>query len=54
MPHFYLVFVQHKNGKHHLQIRLLKLAAVVALAGADVFLLYVVGINNLHALLSTA
>ena len=54
LPLFYLVFVQDKSGKHQMQIRMLKLAAVVALAGADVFLLYVVGINNLHALLSTA
>ena len=52
IPFFYLVFVQSKPGKHEVQIRTLKLATVVALAGADILLFYVVGINNLQALLS--
>ena len=52
IPLFYIVFVDDKRGKHEMQVRMLKLAGVVALAGSDVFLLYVVGINNLQALLS--
>lgn len=52
IPLFYLVFVQDGTGAHQLEIRMLKLAGVVALAGADIFLFYVVGINNLQALLS--
>jgi hypothetical protein len=51
IPLFYLVFVQDGNGEHRLQIRVVKLAALVALAGGDAFLFYIVGINNLHALL---
>lgn len=51
VPLFYLVFVQDKKEEHRIQIRVLKLAGVVALAGADLMLFYVVGINNLHALL---
>jgi len=51
IPLFYIVFVQDKGGKHAMQVRMLKLAAVVALAGADVLLFYVVGINNLQAIL---
>ena len=53
LPLFYLVFVQDKHGKHQLEIRMVKLAVVITLAAADLFLLYVVGINNLHALLAT-
>lgn len=53
IPLFYLVFVQDTKGKHKIQIRTLKLAGVVTLVGADMLLFYVVGINNLHALLST-
>lgn len=52
IPLFYLVFVKTKPGRHEMQIRMLKLAAVVSLAGADILLFYVVGINNLQALLS--
>ncbi len=52
LPLFYLVFVQDRREKHQLQLRIVKLAAVIALAAADLFLLYVVGINNLHALLA--
>ena len=52
VPLFYIVFVQDKAGKHQVEIRTVKLAAVVALAAADMFLLYVVGIHNLQALLS--
>ena len=52
IPLFFIVFVKDKQGKHQIQIRMLKLAAVVALAGADMLLFYIVGINNLHALLS--
>ena len=54
LPLFYLVFVQDRHGRHQMQMRMLKLAVVVALAGADIFLFYVVGINNLHALLATS
>ena len=54
IPLFFIVFVQDRSGKYALQIRMLKLAAVIALAAADIILFYVVGINNLHALLSTA
>lgn len=54
LPLFYLVFVQDRQGRHAMQVRVLKLAAVVALAGADILLLYVVGINNLHALLASS
>ena len=52
IPLFYLVFVRYGSGRHQVEIRTLKLAAVVALASADLFLLYVVGINNLQVLLS--
>ncbi len=52
VPLFYLVFMQDKEGRHPLQVRMVKLSAVVALTGADMLLFYVVGINNLHALLS--
>lgn len=52
LPLFYIVFVDDKMGRHQLQIRMLKLAAVIALAGADILLFYVVGINNLQAILS--
>ncbi|MDG6990742.1 MAG: hypothetical protein JRM99_04890 [Nitrososphaerota archaeon] len=51
LPLFYLVFIQDKTGKHEMQVKTLKLAGLVTLAGADLFLFYVVGINNLHALL---
>ena len=51
LPLFYLVFIQDKAGKHEVQVKTLKLAGLVTLAGADLFLFYVVGINNLHALL---
>jgi Domain of unknown function (DUF5658) len=54
IPLFYLVFVKDKAGKHQMEVRMLKLSAVIALAGADLFLFYVVGIHNLQALLSTA
>lgn len=54
IPLFYLVFVQDTQGTHRVQIRTLKLAGLVALAGADALLFYVVGINNLHALLFPA
>ena len=51
LPLFYLVFIQDKAGKHEVQVKTLKLAGLVTLAGADLLLFYVVGINNLHALL---
>ncbi|MDG6921655.1 MAG: hypothetical protein JRN59_09015, partial [Nitrososphaerota archaeon] len=53
IPLFYLVFMQDKGEKHAMQVRMVKLSAVIALTGADLLLFYVVGINNLHALLST-
>ena len=46
-------FMQDKGEKHAMQVRMVKLSAVIALTGADLLLFYVVGINNLHALLST-
>ena len=52
IPLFYLVFMQDKGEKHAMQVRMVKLSAVIALTGADLLLFYVVGINNLHALLS--
>lgn len=52
VPLFYIVFLQERGGKNALQIRMLKLAAVIALAGADILLFYVVGVNNLQALLA--
>ncbi len=52
VPLFYLVFVQG-DEKNAVQMRILKLAALVSLVGADALLFYVVGINNLSALLST-
>ena len=52
LPLFYIVFSRDRSGEHQMQIRMVKLAAVIALAAADIFLFYVVGINNLQALLS--
>ncbi len=52
IPLFYIVFIQDKWGRHEVQIRTLKLAAVVTLAGADTLLFYVVGVHNLQALLA--
>ncbi|MDE1854205.1 MAG: hypothetical protein KGI38_10750 [Thaumarchaeota archaeon] len=54
LPLFYIVFVKDRGGAYEVQVRTLKLAAVVTLAGADILLFYVVGIHNLQALLSTA
>jgi hypothetical protein len=52
IPLFYLAFITDKSGKHAIQIRMLKLSAVIALAGADIYLFYVVGIHNMQSLLS--
>jgi Domain of unknown function (DUF5658) len=52
IPLFYIVFVKDGSRKHELQIRMLKLAGVIALVGADLLLLYIVGINNIGAFMS--
>jgi hypothetical protein len=52
IPLFYLAFVRDRTGEHAMQIRMLKFSAVIALAGADIYLFYVVGIHNLQSLLS--
>ena len=52
IPFFFLVFAKDRSGKHEVQIKTLKFTAVVALAGADAILFYVVGIHNLQSLLS--
>jgi hypothetical protein len=50
IPMFYIVFAKDTSGNHEVQIRVIKFTAVVALAGADIFLFYVVGIHNLQSL----
>ena len=52
IPFFFLVFVRDRTGVHGTQIKTLKFAAIVALAGANVYLVYVVGIHNLQSLLA--
>jgi len=53
VPLFYIVFANDRHGKYEVQIRLVKFTGVVALAGADILLLYVVGIHNLQSLLQS-
>jgi hypothetical protein len=54
IPFFFIVFVRDRSGRHEVQIRIIKFSAVVALAGADVLLFYIVGIHNLQSLLALA
>lgn len=50
-PLFYLVFLDDPRNRHPFEVRLLKFAALAALVSADIFLLYVVAINNIPTLL---
>ncbi len=50
LPLFYLVFVSDRDNRHPYEIRLVKFAALAALISADIFLLYVVAINNIPSL----
>jgi hypothetical protein len=54
IPILYIVFVGDESGRHETQIRTLKFTALVVLAGADIYLLYVVGIHNFQSLLMMA
>ncbi len=50
IPLFYLVFLKDPLEIHPYEIRLVKFGALCALCAADLFLLYVVGINNIPLL----
>jgi hypothetical protein len=53
MPFFYGVFL--KDSKESaFQVRLVKFSCLVALAAADIFLLYIVALNNVPALLGAS
>ncbi len=50
IPLFYLVFLKDPLEIHPYEVRLVKFGALCALCAADIFLLYVVGINNIPQL----
>lgn len=50
LPLFYLVFVSDRDNRHPYEVRLVKFAALAALISADIFLLYIVAINNIPSL----
>jgi Domain of unknown function (DUF5658) len=51
LPIFYVVFSDNRSADHQFGMKLLKFSVLVALAGADLFLFYVVGVHNLVALM---
>lgn len=51
LPLFYAVFVKDSRNKYPYQIRLVKVGAIVALVGGDVFYAIVVLLNNIPVLL---
>ena len=52
IPLFYIVFVKDTEGRHQVGIRTVKFSALIALIGVDLLLFYIVGINNITALLN--
>ena len=51
LPIFYVVFASDREEKHQFGLRVVKFSVLVALVGADLLLLYVVGIHNAMSLL---
>jgi hypothetical protein len=51
IPMFYVVFTNDPHGRHQFGIRVVKFSVLIALAGADMMLLYIVGLHNLQSLL---
>ena len=47
----YMVFVSDPRERYPVQIRIIKVGALVALLGADLLYFYIVGLNNLPQLL---
>ncbi|MDV3243928.1 MAG: DUF5658 family protein [Nitrososphaerales archaeon] len=54
VPLFFMVFVRDEQGNHDVEVRLLKFAAFVVLAAADIYLGYIVLGNNLPKILSVS
>jgi len=50
IPLFYLVFLKDPLDLHPYEVRLVKFGALCALCAADIYLLYVVGVNNIPQL----
>jgi hypothetical protein len=52
VPLFYAVFVGDADGRHEVALRAVKFSALIALVGANILLLYIVGIHNITTLWS--
>jgi len=52
IPLFYAVFVRDSQNKHPYEIRLVRFVALVALAAADMYLGYIVAVNNIPTLMA--
>ena len=52
IPIFYAVFVKDNSGRHPFEIRLVRFVALVALCAADVYLGFVVVVNNIPTLMA--
>jgi len=53
-PLFYAVFSSDRSGKHHLQIRVIKISALLTLVIGDTFYSAIVLLNNIPVLLQGA
>lgn len=51
IPMFYAVFVGDVDSRHQVALRAVKFSALIALVGANILLLYVVGVHNFTTLL---
>ena len=52
IPLFYAVFARDVHGRHPYEIRLVRFVALVALVAADIYLGYIVAVNNIPTLMA--
>jgi hypothetical protein len=52
IPLFYTAFVKDPYNRHPFELRLVRFVALVSLISADLYLTYVVAVNNIPTLLS--